>query len=208
MAKIDAGSPTLMRTFDLSDGGVVELYVWPTYLADDPRSYICPYRIEGLGSEKIRRVYGADPLEAFNLAMMVAGATLYSSDAYKAGDLTYLDSRDLRMPTRGDRPEFGDYEKADLLTSVGTPAIVMLPGERFASIAFPGWLFNGMAARVRKDTENLAGRDAEAYEIVNRTLKDLEAYQDYYERVCRSKGIDLAYKGPDAPDPAAEIPQE
>jgi hypothetical protein len=185
-----------MRTFDLRGGGVVELYVWTAYPDDDPRDYVCPYLIVGLGSEKIRRVYGTDPWAALELAMLVAGATLYNSEAYENGDLTYSDSRDLRMPTRGDRPEFGDYEKADLLTSVGTPTIVMLPGERFASIAFPGWLFDCIAARIRKDTENLAERDAEAYEIVKRTLKDLETYQEYYEKVCRSAGVDLSYKGP------------
>jgi hypothetical protein len=209
MTDIDTSDATLMRTFDLRGGGVVELYVWPaSYLGeDDPRSYICAYLIAGLGTGKIQRVYGADPLEALNLAMMVAGATLYYSEAYKTGELTYLNSRDLHMPTRGDRPEFGDYEKADLLTSVGTPTIVMLPGERFASIAFPGWLFDCMAARVRKDTENLAGRDAAAYQIVERTLRDLEAYQDYYEKVCHRHGIDLSYKGPNLPEMAAEIPR-
>lgn len=209
MTDIDTSGATLMRTFDLRGGGVVELYVWPAYLDDDdPRSYVCPYLIVGLGSEKIHRIYGADPLEALNLAMMVAGATLYYSEAYKAGDLTYLDSRDLRMPTSGDRPEFGDYEKADLLTSVGIPTIVMLPGERFASIAFPGWLFDRMAIRIRKDAENLAERDAEAHEVVKRTLRDLETYQDYYERVCHRHNIDLSYKRPEGSDTFVEEPPE
>ncbi len=200
MTDIDTSGATLMRTFDLRDGGVVELYVWPPERNGEVDTYDthdCRYLINGLGADKVRVGRGMDGLQAYTTALQLAASYLYTSEAYKAGDLTYFDNRDLGLPeARGWRPETNDYEKADLLTSVSTPTIVMLPGQRFASIAFPGWLFNSMAARIRKDTEHLAERDAETYEVVKRTLKDLETYQDYYEKVCSKAGVDLSYKGP------------
>lgn len=212
MTDIDTSDATLMRTFDLRGGGVVELYVWQPVRNGEIDTYDthdCRYLITGLGPAKIRLARGTDALDALTTALQLAASYVYTSEAYKAGDLTYVDSRDLHLPAAPDwRPITDGREKADVLTSGRAPGVVVMPGDRFASIVLPGWLFNSMVAHVRKDTENLAGRDAAAYDIVKRTLENLEAYQDYYERVCRSKGIDLAYKGPDGSDPVAEIPQE
>jgi hypothetical protein len=49
----------------------------------------CSFRIEGIGSGNVRRVWGIDGFQAIQLAMMAVGAELYSSDEARAGELRW-----------------------------------------------------------------------------------------------------------------------
>jgi hypothetical protein len=47
----------------------------------------CPWRIEGMGSGKIRYAVGIDQVQAVWLAMQSIGGDLYASEEYRAGRL-------------------------------------------------------------------------------------------------------------------------
>ena len=47
----------------------------------------CPYQIEGMGTGKVRFIYGVDTVQALWLALQTVGVDLYASDEYKAGRL-------------------------------------------------------------------------------------------------------------------------
>lgn len=68
----------------------------------DPKSefgdYMCEYEVVGL-SRKIQSAgYGVDTVQAVLHAMNGLGTRLYCSNEYKAGQLTWLDSYDLKLP--------------------------------------------------------------------------------------------------------------
>lgn len=49
----------------------------------------CPVQISGLGDDRIISVGGIDAIQAFELALLHIGASLYYSDAAKAGKLSW-----------------------------------------------------------------------------------------------------------------------
>src|SRR5260221_3164938 len=51
--------------------------------------YYCPYRITGIGQEKIKYAGGVDPVQALHLALMKIGTELYTSKEAKAGRLRW-----------------------------------------------------------------------------------------------------------------------
>jgi len=50
------------------------------------REWCCPWRIIGIGDEKVRAAYGVDAFQCLQLVMIMIGATLYA----RAGDETRL----------------------------------------------------------------------------------------------------------------------
>lgn len=196
MTAIDTSDATLMRTFDLRDGGVVELYVWPPVSEDDGRNYACPYLITGLWPDKLHWGHGVDGLQALNLAMFAVGAQLYNSEAYKVGGLTYLGTRDLDLPTAGYQPKTNDYEKADLLNEVGSSTIVRLPGDAFASLTISGGHMNGLIERLQALSKVIGIDGDKAREDLTHLVSALEEQQHYYEAICRQAGVPIPYMKP------------
>lgn len=67
----------------------------------DRRDFYCPYRILGLEDDHVRSAGGVDQIRALVLALQRIGARLYSSAAYQAGQLYWLEAgnKDLGFPT-------------------------------------------------------------------------------------------------------------
>jgi hypothetical protein len=55
----------------------------------DHQDYYCPYKITGLGDEKVRYAGGIDAIQAIQLAMVMIGAQLYTSNEAKTGHLRW-----------------------------------------------------------------------------------------------------------------------
>lgn len=60
----------------------------------DQDDWRCDVRIDG----KLRYAMGVDAVQAMWLALCLAGAELYSSKAYKAGELLWHGGADLELP--------------------------------------------------------------------------------------------------------------
>jgi len=55
----------------------------------------CPWRIDGVGSGKLRYAAGIDQVQSLRLALEMIGVTLYASEEYKTGRLkAFADSDD------------------------------------------------------------------------------------------------------------------
>jgi len=189
----------LTRRYDLSDGGHVDIYVWKPEPDNDHLAFSCWYQIHGLEGEKPRYACGIDSVQAQSIAMQLLSAYLYNSDAYKAGQLTYLGTRDLDLPHRaGEKPGTDEFEKADLLTTAGSPSVVLMPDQRFPYIAWPGERLNGLVSyldEVRKALDRGKPRRK-----LKRLIKGIAGHQKYYEAVCRRAGHDIAYTVKDKDD--------
>ncbi len=71
-------------------------------------NYVCPYQIEGLGSEIIRFYqWGVDAIQALELAQQIIGVHLYASEEGAAGRIEWLGMRKLGFPV--------PYSSIDLL---------------------------------------------------------------------------------------------
>jgi hypothetical protein len=66
--------------------------------APDGGDYKCGYQIVGIGSGKVRYIFGADSMQALVLALQAIGVDLYTSEAAKEGRLTSYGSRNLGFP--------------------------------------------------------------------------------------------------------------
>jgi hypothetical protein len=66
----------------------------------DSHDYFCPYQVTGLGRDHVRYGAGVDPMQAMLLTLKMIGADVYSSAAYKAGKLSWLEegNPDLGLP--------------------------------------------------------------------------------------------------------------
>jgi len=63
--------------------------------------WYCPFQKRGLDSDRVKRAWGVDPIQALLLALQMLGAELYSSEEYKTGRLTWHCERvkgDLGLP--------------------------------------------------------------------------------------------------------------
>lgn len=58
--------------------------------------WACPYQIAGIGDEKVRWIIGIDAVQALQLAMFQAGASL--SQLRKGVTLTFLEEKHLGFP--------------------------------------------------------------------------------------------------------------
>ncbi|CAN0455316.1 unnamed protein product, partial [Ectocarpus fasciculatus] len=80
----------------------VRLFVGAPVRAEDAHEdWHCDYKIDGLGSAKVRRAVGVDPIQAITLALTYLSTTLYFSDDYKEGKLSWdngMTPADLGLP--------------------------------------------------------------------------------------------------------------
>jgi hypothetical protein len=60
----------------------------PKQFSDSPDHY-CPYRIVGIGDEKIWHIGGVDAVQAIQLAMVAIGALLYRLNEKSAGRIRW-----------------------------------------------------------------------------------------------------------------------
>lgn len=193
MLDLDINDAILTRRYDLSDGGHVDIYVWKPEPNSEHPSFDCWHQIRGLGNEKPRCGGGVDSVQALSLTLLHISTTLYCSEAYEAGNLTYFGSRDLMLPYfPGDKPGTDEYETAQLLTIVGEPAVVQMPDLRFPYIAYPGERLTNLIAHLDQIKEML-GKDEPARKRLEALAKGIGNQQKYYEAVCRNAGFDLAY---------------
>lgn len=56
----------------------------------DQSDYLCPYRIAGIGDERIRYAVGIDAVQALLLTMKKIGADLYTSAEMRGRDLVWV----------------------------------------------------------------------------------------------------------------------
>jgi len=192
MPDLDIKDAIMTRRYDLSDGEYVDIYVWKPEQNGDHDSFDCWYQIRGLDDEKPRYARGIDGFQALALAMLILSTLLYNSDAYKAGRLTFLGTRDLMLPHfPGEIPGTDEYQKANLLTTATYEAIVLMPDQRFPYIAYPGERLNKLIVSLNKIYQTVS--EGPARKKFKRLIEGFMAQRKYYERICRDVGIDLSY---------------
>lgn len=194
MPDLDIKDAILTRRYDLSDGGHVDIHVWKPAPDDDHPAFRCWYKIE---DEKPRYAVGIDGVQAQSLAMQMLSAYLYNSDAFKAGRLTFLGTRDLSLPhSPGEIPGTDEYQQADLLTTASYSSVVLMPDQRFPYVAYPGERLNGLISYLEKVRKALAR--GKPRKKLKRLIKGLTNERKYYEAVCRRAGHDVAYIADDS----------
>jgi hypothetical protein len=91
----------ISRRYELrSDGEVVsEVVVRLFDCMPEGRDWKVSFSVTGLGphDDRTKAIYGIDALHAVVCALGVVRAILESSQAYKAGDLTFLGGRELSL---------------------------------------------------------------------------------------------------------------
>ncbi|WP_443750448.1 DUF6968 family protein [Asticcacaulis solisilvae] len=198
MPDLDINDAILTRRYDLSDGGHVDVYVWKP--EQGALLYECAYLMQGFGKSKVNRAHGEDPLEAVQHALIFISRSLYASNDYRDGRLTYKGSRDLRLPPdSGQIAGTDDYKPAKLLWIVTDTTVVLMPDTPFPYMAHPGeWCRDYILS-----LERIANSEAEeAREMLQKLIQDHKGMQEFYEWVCRSQGIPISYfpKEPSAED--------
>ncbi len=189
---LDLASAIITRQFDLADGGHVDVFLWPPDCPGDDYP-TCTYLIRGLGEDRVRKGQGVDSMDAVMSALKLIATELYYSQPYKDGELTWLGTRDLHLPMHGgEGPPQEENETADLLTLVSDCSVLAMPGSRFPYVAWPGERLQRVILRLK--TLGEAARDIpELKGKLEALMADFTTYQEYYERVCDSKGFDIAY---------------
>ncbi|MDA1132958.1 MAG: hypothetical protein O2905_07015 [Proteobacteria bacterium] len=86
------------RELDLADGGTVQVKIGKPQQFPEGHSFYCPIQITGLGKEINLRAGGVDSLQALLMALQAISANLYTSDAARAGTLTWLGRRNFSLP--------------------------------------------------------------------------------------------------------------
>jgi hypothetical protein len=85
-----------------SDEQQVVVRIFEPIPNDGHTEYACACQIIGLEAPAIPVIIGIDGIQALELALAVAGAVLYSSQAFLDGNLRWLDdSGDLGFPRPG-----------------------------------------------------------------------------------------------------------
>lgn len=198
---LDTASAIITRQFDLADGSHVDVFIWqPECSSDDYPT--CSYLIRGLGDDRVRKSQSIDGMDAVMSAMKLIGTTLYSSQQYKNGDLTWLGARDLGLPLFGSgSPPQNEYEKADILAWGSWCSVLLLAGNKFPYVAWPGDRLQQVILRLQRVAE-AAHQIPHLKEEFDALMKDFTVYQEYYERVCETKGFDISYikEDRDAPE--------
>ena len=104
--QVEMGTIIAARELSLADGSPVTVELGLPYADGENPDYVCPYRIRGMGSGRVRCSFGIDPIQALMLAMQVIGTDLYSSDEYRSGSLRWFKPHDdLGLPVL---PSFED----------------------------------------------------------------------------------------------------
>lgn len=95
-------SESFERILKHKDGRELRLVVGkPTETDDRNGDWQCDYRIEDLGNSKTRKAVGVDQIQAIMLALTYLSTTLYFSDDYKEGKLSWeggMSPSDLGLP--------------------------------------------------------------------------------------------------------------
>ena len=86
------------RRFDVGSGRSVKAIIYPPSCTVPNGDWSCEYQVIGLDSEGLKTSYGVDGIQAFILALTYISTTLYFSDEFQSGMLTWLGSRDLGLP--------------------------------------------------------------------------------------------------------------
>ena len=81
--------PIAERELQHSDGRIIRVVIGRPEPFPGDESFFCPFRIIGLAGDKVRYAGGTDAVQALTLAQRMIGALLYTSDAYRAGQLTW-----------------------------------------------------------------------------------------------------------------------
>ena len=99
---VEIGEPLAERGYFLAPDGKVTIRVGQPFTPPDhPRESWCPYQVEGLGDDRVRRAIGIDHFQSIWLAMQMIGSTLYNSEQHRSGRLRFdLESQypDLALP--------------------------------------------------------------------------------------------------------------
>ena len=84
-----------------SDTEVIARIGLPFTPAEFPNESWCPWQIQGLGSDIVRRTIGIDSVQALWLAFQSVGCQLYASEEYRSGRLVAFpgEGGDLGFPT-------------------------------------------------------------------------------------------------------------
>lgn len=91
----------LERRFNGPNGQTVIARVkFPVQDLEVPDEWSCSYQVVGLGHQKWRQAVGADAIQALLLALSNVSAALYASEAYRLGQLEWLEglNGDLGLP--------------------------------------------------------------------------------------------------------------
>lgn len=90
------------RVLKHEDGREVRLIVGkPIRTENGNGDWQCDYKIEGLGTAKVRRAVGGDQIQSIMLALTYISTTLHFSEEYKEGRLTWeggVSPSDLGLP--------------------------------------------------------------------------------------------------------------
>jgi hypothetical protein len=99
---VEMGKPLTERSYFLAPDSSVTIRIGQPFTpADFPQESWCPWQVEGLGDDRVRRTIGIDHFQSIELAMQVIGSTLYNSEAYRSGRLRFAETsqdRDLGIP--------------------------------------------------------------------------------------------------------------
>jgi len=98
MTDLELGPVIARREYDLSDGGKVILEVGTPRPEGANENWFCAFRILGLGYDAGLSAGGVDAVQALILALTCAATYLYTSDFYRENKLTWVGSRNLKLP--------------------------------------------------------------------------------------------------------------
>lgn len=94
-------SEAFQRIIKHSDGHELRIMIDAPVRADENGDWRCDYTIDGLDGSKIRTAIGIDPIQALTLALTYISTSLYFSDEYAKGKLSWeggMSRSDLGLP--------------------------------------------------------------------------------------------------------------
>lgn len=89
MNAIEIGTVIARRVLSLAPNGEVVVVIGKPRPFPGGGDFFCPFKVEGLGSQRITRAGGVDAVQALELALRMVGTVLYTSQEYKDGRLTW-----------------------------------------------------------------------------------------------------------------------
>jgi hypothetical protein len=89
MKVTNLGTPIASRRLTFSDGRTITVRIGKPRKFPDGTDYYCPYKIAGIGDERIRYAGGVDAVQALQLTLARIGSDLYTSDEAKSRALRW-----------------------------------------------------------------------------------------------------------------------
>lgn len=100
--------PIISRTYQLGEDRTVILCLFqPEYIGEDA---VCHFSITGLSKEITSHAFGIDEIQATLLALTKSASILYACTEYKTGQLKWLGTSDLGLPSTTSFQNFLDLE--------------------------------------------------------------------------------------------------